>query len=1731
MSMNETCIQNKIAKKLARKIRSKQEKPAYEQAKSAYQQFLQVQNIDVEKQSQINWKELKARLRNPADPRNVLTEEMRKFLTEKLHSNARSANAILTPEEKVFLKRLTASEDSTWELRHATHDYETIKSEAELFSIEERKRRGLSVHNGHTNPSEGHTDNVFLSIAPGKGSTVRFLDDAANTVITFDYAKELQQGKKTFAHLWSSGHMFAFSTEQNGEPVHIAGTKYVVNYKKETDPRTGEAHELKYCTFTHPNGEQYVQVLTKADEIYIHPRIDIALVLMSIEKIRLLGKQAWEQIMDPSLKLEALQAVVKALFHTGLFEVHKPARLPIDPSINPNISIKQSNALTMPQNESINMHMKVIRLALKGAAKEVIEAIQQNNDIVNINADMPATSVNNLPSHDLTLSILGAAILGGPCELVDFLLKNNADLVKPCLAFSESNDPTNPYVNLYTGKIQINLFTLALLRSDTTYIKKLFTTIFGTPDLKDNKTHAEDTCVHLLQLLSEQGTISKECELIVHPALVTVTDINAALALGNPSPKVVAKALTYLLPHTGQSLSLTLAVASGSTTLVKKMLELGANINETFNPREEDSFDTLIHTNFQDNFPSIFPGFTPLITAIQFKNEEMVTLLLDQGANIHHIFSTVITDDGLPIPILVTPQEGFTPLFFAIQSLNKNIILTLLKRGADIHHKAAKNQTVMDLAKAQENPLPLLELLNAPYVDAQNKNAVEQSLLNLATEASAFDIHHHKTTFLITGIHPQQGRFYLLNKEQDAQDLFSLLFSHPLRQFSEQEAFLSKALQLKEIELKNAYTAQSLGILSYGNPHEKTHYAHQLVAIEFNAQISEKLFNNTRFQFFSKAQYEESVKNNLNDLGIHFHEKAGVSTTTALLTLLFAQDKLIQFSTIEMEELNKHYVEFHGTQHQLIYFIRAGRVRSLQKLLAEKQPLMEYHTPTIRKLDPDCYKENTFYAHTDVPFEVAIACNNVEILRVLSTHPAIKQIFSSIGSRFMGLNIFTSIYKHDSVEMLGFILESNPMLLQTNDFKLIDTLRKYPAFRCWEFLIAHPHAPEMLKWGATDALMTVYNAISSPSTEQNANFISALNMAITHVQGKLYLNVAKTLVKALMHNHIALALHLLAQYTLEKNETAKTPFLMLYSVELDRLISENPQGLLQFLSSLSSNYNVWWSPFDHIIEFISKTELGQAFVQNNIDMPSRKVLNLNNTLQQKEGVTLHFSNSILGKPQELECKEHKDTQEQFFMHFEEPDTKTANEKYHIFISTAHKDPNDELSGTGDVDYAEALKNSLNLKNSGSTTYIRNMFSESQIYAHIRKHQATEIPVLHVMINAPRTGFAFSPEGLENFKRSGGMIIMTAIEFYKFEHRDHTHILDSLKYLKKADKIIFLDEIDKKSALEQTQRLGLANDADFVQKLTESRVIPVPPTILVTTETQARGGDIISFGMIRAGKGLAHVIKLAQLIQKSADEQVKNKKVLVVGTVKDQDRGSQKELVRLMESVYPNKKQEIKSACSVQALKILLKKYQTMPELLPAIPLEIHVDVAVGDLLPLFSRCTYSFLPAFRGATLRNSSISSSIAQGWITYSHSDRITPDSIRTHGNYASALVCLDNLVNEHGDTDFAKYADTVLIDIQSREVDSTLNVSTQRAAAILMKEVLSRETVRELHQAIYNAKRENVPVVMLSQSLPSSAENTVQLPAMECAPKEESAQARAIVAGMTMPSGKVVPPPPPQ
>ena len=407
----------------------------------------------------------------------------------------------------------------------------------------------------------------------------------------------------------------------------------------------------------------------------------------------------------------------------------------------------------------------------------------------------------------------------------------------------------------------------------------------------------------------------------------------------------------------------------------------------------------------------------------------------------------------------------------------------------------------------------------------------------------------------------------------------------------------------------------------------------------------------------------------------------------------------------------------------------------------------------------------------------------------------------------------------------------------------------------------------------------------------------------------------------------------------------------------------------------------------------------------------------------------------------------------------------SSTKHKVFLITAASNAKEAKKGTGDTDYVFSLAEGIQAL--VPVKLITTARSSDLLLDEINKSKA-ESAIIHLLINPGSpfndTGCLIKPEELQRFKNAGMKVVITAFEFAKYENDN----IDSkgearkktLDYLFAADSIIFLDEGDKQSAIgyaSQTKH-SLAGQT----KLLESQVIHVPPTVPTSkTPLKDRGKNIISFGMIAQGKGIAHIIKLARLMRESKAPEIKNKKILVVGSVRfSQDDLLNQPFQDLLLDMYPGQEEKIRNIKQTEELVSYYNK--TLKSLPSRGPIELHLNVPENELNDLFNRCTYSFLPAYRGATLRNTSFSSSLANRFITYSSKTKVTPKCLLPEDK--------DSEIVKFVPFEYDKCADSVLEDIIMREREPSLNEAMESRIVQFVQEQISPEIIAFQHQTIY-------------------------------------------------------------
>ncbi len=139
----------------------------------------------------------------------------------------------------------------------------------------------------------------------------------------------------------------------------------------------------------------------------------------------------------------------------------------------------------------------------------------------------------------------------------------------------------------------------------------------------------------------------------------------------------------------------------------------GPDYNEIMEVINERSpIPELIDVNSHDS-----DGFSPIIVAIQYRNNEVLKLLMENGADIyekHPVFDRLTlhtacyyeNEEAVEILLKANPglvnarsgNDGWTPLHDAVLKSNSNIVKLLLDNGADPMMADNKGGTPMDMA-------------------------------------------------------------------------------------------------------------------------------------------------------------------------------------------------------------------------------------------------------------------------------------------------------------------------------------------------------------------------------------------------------------------------------------------------------------------------------------------------------------------------------------------------------------------------------------------------------------------------------------------------------------------------------------------------------------------------------------------------------------------------------------------------------------------------------------------------------------------------------------------------------------------------------------------------------------------------------------------------------------------------------------------------------------------------
>jgi len=969
----------------------------------AYSKFAEVQKINIEQQSEINFKALLHRLKNVEGP---YTEEMRQFLLKELGASRR---ALTLPESHILVTLLRMP----WFIKHVSPHYKTIfENGNSLISLEQRKRLHQDISNSHTNPMEGNTDNAFLTLNAGDFAPVRFLEDV-ETVIEGDYPKLLETNTSSLKGLWSSGHIYAFLTEQDGEPLTIFASRLSVNYRKRIDEETDEVEWFKECVFTHPDGTKKTLILQKQDEIFVYPKIDIAFALMLIEKLRLLGKETYDEIIrrvpapkrDKKSKADSadskenqeglenqedlkvnqeferlIQDLIQTINHSGILEVHKPAELSLD---EPEISVIKRNIQGRGASRSeFNQLLPIIQAALRGEEELVLKLL---DEILALNPKFPLESAIKITT-EYSINLLTACILGGQLSLVSHLLNIGYKVHAKELIVPKNkilNDGSTLCITVDTL-----FFVVALTRREIhqAMLKAMLGDTYSEPKI------AHETIFALLDLI-QKGSFFRQNRNIRQPFFMDSDDLIQIISLLRPDPEIV-QLLLRNVNFKGKELSLAMAASLNSIDIVAKYIELGAEVNECLNPktfarRTESKEDILL------------PQCFPLMTAIRVNNPKMVEFLLKNKADVNQVYSLIYDEGRDPYAARNLEEEGFTPLLFAVKQGNIDIIQLLLAAGANVFHRSLKGKSALAIAKENKrddivkvltqhiqtvcNKRFQTTLLHAAAKDSNwelcesliqagspdyaldeegrtpydvNPKLLEQPFVPLERQAELYTAFVHVRRNIMTVRSPEGERYFMLIVNKSSPHFF------PFGSFTLQEDYQSDIIEsLEEIcqerIAREQIIWQPLGTVTAGIPDESIHYADVWEFCEFPSTMFEPIKSISGEEEYHIELISEKEMVNLINQFLEFRAKGALfdykdipifQITAKLLDILIQQEDLRPFDKKELSELRKLYVEQREGAHQLRNLIKAGDVAGMNALLAKTPLCLEMGIPSREPL-------------------------------------------------------------------------------------------------------------------------------------------------------------------------------------------------------------------------------------------------------------------------------------------------------------------------------------------------------------------------------------------------------------------------------------------------------------------------------------------------------------------------------------------------------------------------------------------------------------------------------------------------------------------------------------------------------------------------------------------------------------------------------------------------------------
>jgi ankyrin repeat protein len=1595
------------------------------QKKRTFKKVKQLTGIDIERQSHRNLMELYQRLKLA----NHLPDEIKeKINKEKIH-----ATDILTPAEIIFFKSLLLIPLIA---NHATNQADKIMKESKtLYSSKELERREIGVPK-HTMTWYGEDDFIFFSYSlPEKKEVTEFANRKDASVFYINLDKLAQEDPIAFLSIWTSGHFYAYDNEETFNTIlyETEKSKTLVLTSNEVIIDSGLKYNRIY-TFEQA-GRTLQQTLSRESEISAGRHIKIFHMLRLIEFLRYLDSTTREAILQHPKDRKLISELFYYLFTPGKFELLFPVsfKLNVDVIIEP-----ASNNLDKYDGRQIRYYL------IERENELLLRAIKKNSSWKNFRTwwyEKPLLSL---------LSLLHFAVLRRNYTMTEELLRHGANVNHLYIDDSQRNDKNSMTKHALQDAIELKDFKLIkLLCGD--YPKKIdrYNITFST--------------------------------------IVLPVDMYTAIA-DNLSIEIFDYLfLRYKKFFSNFNYLLSIAAIYENVSVLSYLLKAGANPNI-------NNLEVIPDVNTGHVIPSSGIDGTALTAACKFGSIKSVKLLLDAKADPNVFIKGKGTKQKYgkgETPLLITRSQLKSPPSDLYRSM-----LTEVNKSRFAHlpipsqeHYEIIEKLLISAGANQDYTIALnKQFQHLGYACITGKNKNQEKVLLLADKKGYAD-----RTFLSV---PGGAVNYVLD--------------NTIRDATARWASLQTGLDLKK-------TTKKLTLRKF----TKT------------PKNDDDLIEVRHYRLEHPIEEYKAYKNTLNS---DYMERRFGGNKQRLENIAFVPLQDIKITLIKYGKIIFPLCTYQDKPISHILSLKIASLRRRKELIKRKniEFALQLELDPEKLLLPEVKQNNLEKVANLLSFKISFFHNLQNVLReaINLGHYEIAELLLREGAPFNQFIFFVCINEYARISHPEeFVLKLYLLLGKKNT--VLDELAKYAGMQGYTKIIALIYKEknnlleisslkavfcqkiDYIKWIFTNisfpeksslAKKLIKNCINGYKSPEKIRIILEMIAylstqciegipdttdpldSLSYVYEILILNNMDIslqerclyIMNELIDRDYPASWRMISVYSYIKSKHKEASDIYLSTIsriptiamslaeqkesfeELDRLILQYHDNIrIRELFRddryfLNKNINLY---LQHAIQLGSYT-IVRFILENGFN---HVYLNLKFSDYRWEVSPLDYARHLghtsivkllLAHSETLEEKNHL--------------LESTNNLSHAKIVIYSKSPltQDNQPKTGDVDYASHLTSSL----AGIDPKMEVCYNPSDSLLDSKRNT-----ILHLLINAPRTGCAIEANELIKLKALNHQIVVTAIEFAK--HVNPSYKYQTLNYFQHADQIIFLDDSDKQDALFFSKKNGL----DVVDKILTASVIPVPPTITVSATIQKKkSSDIMCFGMLRSGKGFAHILHLAELIKENKSDLVNKKTMYIVGSVqkhKTRRHGTvyDSTLYKLLTRLYPEHKDSFIDKTPTELIAIY-QKIQTPPNL----PIKLLVDIDEEKLEKIFEQCEYAFYPAYRGATLRNSSIATDLAFSCVIYSHISEITPPCLLKNGEYHQSMVLFES-------DSYKTYAKNVLDDIIYRENDKkknitlkSLNEKTREMGKKLLNNELSLSCVTNKHIALYKtllASKSNV------------------------------------------------------